>query len=94
VVFLKVQALLFGLEEATGRGVPCELNAMSETEDYPGPSRDQPEKEGQEAPARTDEEMVKPPAKTEVEAKKDRVHSVEAVRLTTEYEMRAINISI
>ncbi len=46
---------------------------MSETEDYPGPSHDQPEKKGQELPARTDEGIVKPPAKPDVEIKKEKV---------------------
>ena len=45
---------------------------MSETENYPGPSHQQPEKEGREAPAGTDEEMVKPTVKTEVENKKEK----------------------
>ena len=34
---------------------------MSDSEDYPGPSHDQPEKEGQDPRGRADEEMVKPP---------------------------------
>jgi hypothetical protein len=35
---------------------------MSEVEDYPGPSHNHPEKEGQDPKRRADEEMVKPPA--------------------------------
>ncbi|HEX3443470.1 MAG TPA: hypothetical protein VHS80_02065 [Chthoniobacterales bacterium] len=36
---------------------------MSDIEDYPGPSRNHPEKEGQDDEIRADEEMVKPPAR-------------------------------
>ena len=36
---------------------------MSDTEDYPGPTHDHPEKQGQNPGGRADEEMVKPPAK-------------------------------
>jgi len=43
---------------------------MSETEDYPGPTQDQPDKEGQDPRGRADEEMVKPPAEPETEKKK------------------------
>jgi hypothetical protein len=44
---------------------------MSDTEDYPGPTQDQPDKEGQDPRGRADEEMVKPPAKPETERKKE-----------------------
>jgi hypothetical protein len=43
---------------------------MSETEDYPGPTQDQPDKEGQDPRGRADEDMVKPPAEPESEKKK------------------------
>ena len=36
---------------------------MSDTEDYPGPSRGHPEKQGQHPHGRANEEMVKPTAK-------------------------------
>jgi hypothetical protein len=42
---------------------------MSDTEDYPGPTCDQPEKEGKDSVDQADEEMVKPPAKPEVSSK-------------------------
>jgi hypothetical protein len=35
---------------------------MSEVEDYPGPSQNHPEKEGQDPKGRADEEMVTPTA--------------------------------
>jgi hypothetical protein len=35
---------------------------MSDTEDYPGPTHKNPDKEGQDAHGRADEDMVKPPA--------------------------------
>lgn len=38
-----------------------EITAMSDVEDYPGPSR-QPVKKGQDPRGRADEGMVKPPA--------------------------------
>jgi hypothetical protein len=43
---------------------------MSDTEDYPGPSRNLPEKEGKDSVAQADEEMVKPPARPKVDSKK------------------------
>lgn len=60
----------------SGAQARCELFIMTETEDYPGPTQNQPEKEGQEAPARTDEEMVKPPAKPEVESKEEKARRI------------------
>jgi hypothetical protein len=47
---------------------------MSDTEDYPGPSRDQPEKEGKDSVSQADEEMVKPPAKPKVGTKEKKAH--------------------
>jgi hypothetical protein len=44
--------------------------SMSDTEDYPGPTRNQPEKDGQGPRGRADEEMVKPPAQPESDANK------------------------
>jgi hypothetical protein len=44
---------------------------MSDIEDYPGPTQNQPDKEGQDPRGRADEEMVKPPAKPETEKKKE-----------------------
>jgi hypothetical protein len=41
--------------------IPGEITAMSDVEDYPGPSH-QPVKEGQNPRGRADESMVKPPA--------------------------------
>ena len=41
---------------------------MSDTEDYPGPSEDQPEKEGQDPRGKADERTVKPPARPEKES--------------------------
>ena len=43
---------------------------MSDTEDYPGPTTNQPEKDGQDPRSRTDEEMVKPQARPETKTKK------------------------
>jgi hypothetical protein len=43
---------------------------MSDTEDYPGPSHNHPEKKGQDPRGRADEEMVKPPARPETDDKK------------------------
>jgi len=40
--------------------IPGEITAMSDVEDYPGPSH-QPAKEGQDPRGRADESMVKPP---------------------------------
>jgi hypothetical protein len=37
----------------------------SEVEDYPGPSHNHPEKEGQDPEGRADEEMIKPPTSPE-----------------------------
>ena len=42
-----------------------ELSGMSDIEDYPGPTRDHPEKKGQDGLGRSDENMVKPPARPE-----------------------------
>lgn len=36
---------------------------MNDTEDYPGPTHNHPEKQGQAIPGRADESMVKPPVK-------------------------------
>jgi hypothetical protein len=49
---------------------------MSDTEDYPGPSRDHPEKQGQNprGQGRANEEMVKPPAKPQPESVKEKAH--------------------
>jgi hypothetical protein len=44
---------------------------MSDTEDYPGPSHNQPEKEGKDSVGQADEEMVKPPARPEVGSKEE-----------------------
>jgi hypothetical protein len=43
---------------------------MSEVEDYPGPSHNHPEKEGQDPKGRADEEMVTPPAEPEPKKQK------------------------
>jgi hypothetical protein len=43
---------------------------MSDVEDYPGPSRNHPEKNGQDPEGRADEEMVKPPVSPEPKKKK------------------------
>jgi hypothetical protein len=43
---------------------------MSDTEDYPGPSHNHPEKEGQDPAGRADEGMVKPPSRPEMDSKK------------------------
>jgi hypothetical protein len=45
---------------------------MSDTEDYPGPTQDQPEKEGQDPRGRANEEMVKPPARPEPDREKEK----------------------
>jgi len=47
---------------------------MSDTEDYPGPSRDHPEKQGQDPRGWASEEMVKPPAKPQPERVKEKAH--------------------
>jgi len=47
---------------------------MSDTEDYPGPSRDHPEKQGQHPRGRADEEMVKPPRNPQPESGKEKAH--------------------
>jgi hypothetical protein len=46
---------------------------MSETEDYPGPTQHQPEKQGQDPRGRADEDMVKPFEKPKPDSKKDKV---------------------
>jgi hypothetical protein len=46
---------------------------MSDTEDYPGPSQNHPEKEGQDPRGRANEEMVKPTARPEPGTKKKKV---------------------
>jgi hypothetical protein len=46
---------------------------MSEMEDYPGPTQNHPEKQGQDPRGRADEEMVKPTAPPEPDVKKKRV---------------------
>ena len=43
---------------------------MSDTEDYPGPTQNQPDKEGQDPRGRADEDMVKPPARPDTGKKK------------------------
>ena len=48
------------------------LGVMSETEDYPGPSQKQPEKEGQEK-GRANEHMVKPTERPKPHPKADKV---------------------
>ena len=40
---------------------------MSDVEDYPGPAKDHPEKEGHDGTPRVDENMVTPPARPEEE---------------------------
>jgi len=40
---------------------------MSDVEDYPGPTKDHPEKEGYEETPKADENMVTPPARPEEE---------------------------
>jgi hypothetical protein len=45
---------------------------MSDTEDYPGPTHQHPDKEGQDPRGRADEDMVKPPARPEAEKKEDK----------------------
>jgi len=47
---------------------------MSDTEDYPGPSHDHPEKQGQDPRGRANEEMVKPQAKPQSKSVKDKAH--------------------
>jgi hypothetical protein len=44
---------------------------MNDTEDYPGPTKDQPDKEGQDPRGRANEDMVKPPAQPETGKKKN-----------------------
>ncbi|MBV9644664.1 MAG: hypothetical protein JO334_13950 [Verrucomicrobia bacterium] len=44
---------------------------MSGIEDYPGPSEDHPEKEGQEPRGRSNEEMVKPASRPKPEKKEE-----------------------
>jgi hypothetical protein len=46
---------------------------MSETEDYPGPSHQHPEKEGQDPGGRANEQMVKPTERTKPAPKTDKV---------------------
>jgi hypothetical protein len=46
---------------------------MSDTEDYPGPSHNHPEKEGKDSVGQADEEMVKPPVRPEVGSKEEGV---------------------
>jgi hypothetical protein len=46
---------------------------MSETEDYPGPTHRQPEKQGQDPRGRADEDIVKPVANPKPDPKKDKV---------------------
>jgi hypothetical protein len=47
---------------------------MSDTEDYPGPTRGHPEKQGQDPRGRAKEDMVKPPAKPRPESVKEKPH--------------------
>jgi hypothetical protein len=51
---------------------------MSGIEDYPGPSQDQPEKDGQDPRTRADEGMVQPPARPETPPKKKRARRLKA----------------
>jgi hypothetical protein len=44
---------------------------MSDTEDYPGPSKDHPEKQGREGIENADENMVRPPARPEDDPKRE-----------------------
>jgi hypothetical protein len=53
------------LEETTARDSPTGMSDMKMIEDYPGPTKGQPEKEGVGFPA--DEEIVKPPVTPEEE---------------------------
>ena len=46
---------------------------MSDTEDYPGPTKNHPDKEGSDPRGRADEGMVQPPARPEPAPKKDAV---------------------
>jgi hypothetical protein len=46
---------------------------MSDTEDYPGPSQNHPEKQGQDPRGRANEEMVKPTTRPEPDTKKESV---------------------
>jgi hypothetical protein len=50
---------------------------MSDTEDYPGPTQNQPEKDGQNPLGKADENMVKPPAKPEGPAEKQKPGSAD-----------------
>jgi hypothetical protein len=43
---------------------------MSDTEDYPGPTKDHPEKQGQDPSGRTKEKIAKPPTKPQGKPKK------------------------
>jgi hypothetical protein len=49
---------------------------MSDTEDYPGPTHKQPDKEGQDLRGRADEDMVKPPARPESDVEKGSCRSM------------------
>jgi hypothetical protein len=55
---------------AAGPSTSSDLFSMSDVEDYPGPSRNHSEKQGQPSEDRAKEEMVKPPARPESEKKK------------------------
>lgn len=44
---------------------------MSDVEDYPGPTKDDPEKKGHEGTPRANENMVTPPARPEEESEKE-----------------------
>jgi hypothetical protein len=55
------------------RVVDANYGVMSETEDYPGPTHRQPEKQGQDPRGRADEDMVKPASNPKPEPKKDKV---------------------
>jgi len=67
--------VLFGtISEKTTRSVrSCEQRFVRNTEDYPGPSNNHPEREEQNPPGRADEGMVKPPARPRGGAKKEKV---------------------
>ena len=46
---------------------------MNDTEDYPGPTHNHPDKQGQDPKGRADEDMVKPPARPETETEEKKV---------------------
>jgi hypothetical protein len=57
-------------QKQLARGPEVEVDPfliMSDVEDYPGPTKDHPEKEGHEETPGADESMVTPPARPEEE---------------------------